>query len=59
MLICREPIVRSLTRRCAEGGNLSAAHSGTATLSIGKESAISEAHMREAQLRTCAWLTCS
>ncbi len=47
MLICREPIVRSLTRRCAEGGNLSAAHSGTATLSIGKESAISEAHIRK------------
>jgi len=43
MLICREPIVRSLTRRCAEPGNPSAANSGTATLSIGTESAISQA----------------
>ncbi len=40
MPICREPIVCSLTRRCAEPGNLSAANSGTATLSIGTESAI-------------------
>jgi hypothetical protein len=40
MLICPEPIARSLTRRCAEPGNLSAADSGAATLSIGTESAI-------------------
>ena len=38
MLICPEPIARSLTRRCAEPGNLSAADSGAATLSIGTES---------------------
>ena len=37
MLIRPEPIARSLTRRCAEPGNLSAADSGTATLSIGTE----------------------
>src|SRR5579859_5673477 len=30
MLICPEPIARSLTRRCAEPGNLSAADSGAA-----------------------------
>jgi hypothetical protein len=46
MPIRPEPIARSLTRRRAEPGNLSAADSGAATLSIGTESAIGSAVFR-------------